>query len=321
MKEFLLKYKKHYIKLLIAILAFIVFLKLINIKNYSFILKSLSNPLFWLSCLMLLFVQIIKAFRFQLLISEYDIKISFLRNLLIHLMVPVLGLLTPLKFGEGAKLIMINQKKKKVGFCFILEKLMDLGFLFILGVIGVYRYTIFINSIYLLIPIIIAAIIGLIYFDRIFNLLFQRFLKSKMERNWFVSNLLLFAKPRHLITFACGILIWVITINVAYKFSLIAGAEFQNITFFEFAPVYASSILVGLFSGIPGGIGSREAAISLLFFQVFKIKIVSGGVFSILNLFGNYLTFIFLGIMSYSIYKYKFINSRKKKICLEKYKT
>lgn len=312
MKDFHLKYKKHYVKIIFAILILIIFLKLAKIKDFSFIINSLSNHLFWLSCTLLIFAQIIKAVRFQLLISEYNIKIPFIKNLLIHFIVPIVGLLTPSKLGEVTKVILINKEKKKVGFCFILEKLIDLEILLILAVIGIYRFTISINSIFLVIPIVIVAIIALINFDRIFNFLFRRFIKTKLEKKWFITNLGLFLKPKHITILVLGVLVWIFTIYAAYNLSLITGIEFKEIKYFDFCSVYASAILVGIISGLPGGIGSRETAISLLFFQIFKIDIKIGGIFSILVLFTTYITFSVVGIISYFIFNSIYQPSRFK---------
>ena len=303
MKKSLLKYKKHYLKLIFAIVILFIFLKIAKIKDYSIILNSLNDKLFWFACILLVIVQIVKAIRFHILISEYKIRISFFKNLIIHFIVPILGLLTPSKLGEGAKLIMINQKKDKVGFCFILEKLIDLLVLFVLGFIGMYNFTIFISSIYIIIIVIIVIIIWLIYFDRIFNFLFKKFLKNKLEKNWFLLNFKLFLKPKYIITLLLGILVWALNIYAAYNFSLIAGFK---ISFINFAPIFASSILVGLISGFPGGIGSREATIGFLFFRIFKIDLKTGGIFSILNLFGNYFTFTIIGLLGYITLKLMF---------------
>jgi uncharacterized membrane protein YbhN (UPF0104 family) len=173
----------------------------------------------------------------------------------------------------------------------------------ILGLIGIYRFTIFINSIYLIILFFIAVVVGLIYFDRIFNLFFQRLLKKRLEKNWFVSNLKLFIKPKHLLTLALSILVWVCTISAAYCYALIAGFD---IPLWDFAPIVASSIIVATVSGLPGGIGSRETTVGLLFYQVFGIELQRGGMFSLLNLFGNYLTFILMGLVSYSIFRRRY---------------
>lgn len=295
--------KKYYLRFLIALAVLVIFLKWVNIKDYSLIHKSLGYPVFWYACFLLFFVQIIKTLRFHVLISEYGVRVPILKNVLIHCTVPILGLLTPSKLGEGAKLLMIGEKKEKAGFCFILEKLADLAILFVLGLIGVFRYTIFVNSIYLTIPLIILGIVGLVYFDRIYNLLFQRLLKHRLEKNWFLTNLKLFIKPKHISLVVLSILVWVCNIYAAYKFARIAGFE---ISFFDFAPIFASSIIVGLVSGLPGGIGSRETAVGLLFYQIFNIELEQGGIFSLLNLFGNYFTFVVIGLLSYLIYKRKY---------------
>lgn len=300
MKENLTKHKNHYIKFIIAIVVLILFLKWAKIKDYSFILDSVSYPLFWYGCFLLVIVQVIKTFRFQLLISEYDVRVPFVKNLLIHFTIPILGATTPSHLGETAKLFMIGEKKEKLGFCFILEKLSDLTILCILTLVGIFRYTIFINSIYLIVLFFLMLILGLIFFDRIFNLLFQRLMKRRLEKNWFLTNLRLFIKPKHLLTFVTSILVWGCTIYAAYNFALVAGFE---ISFWSFAPIVASSIIVGLVSGLPGGIGSRETAVGLLFYQVFRIELEMGGMYSLLNLFGNYLTFIIMGLVSYLIFR------------------
>lgn len=214
-----------------------------------------------------------------------------------------MGLMTPAKLGEGAKLLLIGDKKEKVGFCFILEKLNDLSVLILLGTIGLYRYSIVFKSIYFVFFIIFVAIIVLAFFDKIFNFIFKNYFSRSLEKNWFINNLKLFAKPKHLFALSLGIAVWALTIFAAYMFSLTTGAGFNTLSFVEFAPVYASCVVVGVVSGLPGGIGPREAAISLLFFQIFKIDIESGGIFSLLNLFGNYFIYIIIGIIGYAVFK------------------
>jgi uncharacterized protein (TIRG00374 family) len=297
------KNKKYYLRFLIALAVLAIFLKWVKIKDYSLILESLGYFKFWYACILLVVVQIIKTLRFHILVSEYGVRVPIFKNILIHCTVPILGSLTPSKLGEGAKLLMVGEKKEKAGFCFILEKLADLTILFVLGLIGVFRYTIFVNAIYLTIPLIIAGVLGLIYFDRIFNLLFQRLLKHRLEKNWFLTNLKLFVKPKHISLVVLSVLVWFCNIYAAYEFSRIAGFE---ISFFDFAPIFASSIFVGLLSGLPGGIGSRETALGLLFYQVFRIELEQGGLFSLLNLFGNYFTFSLIGFIAYIIYKRKY---------------
>jgi hypothetical protein len=139
MKLNLLTYKKHYVKLLIAIAVLIIFLKWAKIKDYSLVLKSLRYSLFWLGCSLLVVVQVIKTLRFHLLISEHDVRVPLFKNLLIHCTIPILGALTPSHIGETVKLFMIGEQKVKVGFCYILERLLDLAILMILGLI--WRYS------------------------------------------------------------------------------------------------------------------------------------------------------------------------------------
>lgn len=303
MINFFIKNKKHFIRLAIALLFLIIFLKWAKIEDYSFIYKAFYSIEFWIGCLFLILVQVVKALRFQMLVSEYNVQVNFTKNLIIHFIVPILGLLTPSKLGEGMKLVLIKDQKEKVGFCFLLEKLMDMLILFLLGAIGLYFYAIFISSIYFVIPIVIVGIICLIYFDKIFNFLFQKLSPNKLEKNWFQKNLKNFLKPKHFLTMILGVFVWLLNIYAAYYFAFVAGGGFANLTFIEFAPLFASAIIVGLISGFPGGIGSREATITFLFFQVFQIDVETGGVFSILNLFGNYLTFAVIGLISYLVFK------------------
>jgi uncharacterized protein (TIRG00374 family) len=299
----LARYKNHYVKLLIAIVVLILFLKWAKIKDYSLILDSLGYARFWYGCLLLVFVQAIKTLRFHLMISEYDVRIPFGKNLLIHCTIPILGSVTPSHMGEAAKLFMIGEKKEKLGFCFILEKLSDLTILCVLALIGIFRFTILVDSIYLIVLFLLMVILGLIFFDRIFNVLFQRIMKRKLEKNWFLLNLRLFIKPKHLLTSISTILVWACTIFAAYNFALVVGFD---ISYWNFAPIIASSIIVGIVSGLPGGIGSRETTVGLLFSRVFRIELEKGGMFSLLNLFGNYLTFAVMGAISYSIFRRKY---------------
>lgn len=278
-------------------------MKWANIDDYSFIYKAIYSEKFWIGCLFLILVQVVKALRFQFLVAEYKVEVSYTKNLIIHCIVPILGLLTPSKLGEGMKLVLIRDQKEKVGFCFLLEKLMDMAVLFILGAVGLYNYAIFVESIYFIIPVVILGIICLIYFDKIFNFIFQKLSPNKLEKNWFQNNLKNFLKPRHLLTLLLSAFVWLLNIYAAYYYSLVAGEGFLNLTFFQFAPLFASAIIIGLLSGLPGGIGSREATITFLFFQVFLISVEVGGVFSILNLFGNYLTFAVIGLLSYIVFK------------------
>ena len=124
-----------------------------------------------------------------------------------------------------------------------------------------------------------------------------------MERNWFSNNIKLFIKPKQLFTLLLTVLIRFIDIQAAYYFALIAGFD---ISLFEFIPVISSAVIVGMLSGLPGGMGSREVAIGFLFTYIFNINIEITGVFSILNLFGTYLTFIIIGILGYIILKKKY---------------
>ena len=188
-----LKNKKYYVRLVIAVAILVVFLKWVKVKDYSLLLNSFKYSLFWYGCFLLVVVQLVKTLRFQILIRQYEVRVPFAKNFLIHCIVPILGLLTPSKLGEGAKTFMIEQRKEKVGFCFILEKLSDMAILCVLGLIGVFRFTIFVNSVYFLIPLLVIAAIGLVFFDRIYNLLFKRFMKHSLEKNWFLTNLRLFA--------------------------------------------------------------------------------------------------------------------------------
>lgn len=302
-------YKKHFIRLSIAVLLLFIFLKWAKIDDYSFIGAGFKSHFFWIGCFLLVFVQVVKTLRFQILISEYGVRVKFIRNFLIHLIVPIIGLITPSKLGEGMKLILIEDKKEKVGFCFILEKLNDMVILILIGTFGIIKYAIFFDSIYIFVGLLLIGVVALIFFDKIFNFLLQKMFKKKLEKNWFLNNLKLFFKPRHFFAFFLGIVIWVITIFSAFMFSKVIGLGFDNLSYLDFTPLYALSIIVGILSGLPGGIGSREATISLLFFKIFFIDIEIGASFSILNLFGNYLTFALIGLVSYLIFMF---NNKKK---------
>lgn len=304
------KYRKYYLKLIFALLVLIIFMKWVKIDDYSFIWKCFYNAKFWFGCALLVLAQVVKTFRFHILVSEYALKVGFFKLLLIHFIVPILGLVTPSKLGEGTKVLLVKEKKEKVFFCLILEKMMDMGLIVLLALVGIYRYTLFVNSLFLLFPLFIIILFVLINFDRIFNyFLYRRVFRNKLAKNWFLSNLSIFFQLKHLFTFILGVVIWTMNIYAAYLFSLVASQEFTKIPFMDFAPIFASSIIVGLLSGLPGGIGSREAAISYLLFHVFNIDIVDGGVFAILNLFGNYLTFAIIGVTGYLIYKTMYRNS------------
>jgi len=278
------------------ILPFLISLGILGVLLYNTDLQQVvetiqnANSMLILAALVMTFlVMIFRILRWRLFLDAYKLKIKLIDVASSFLASQFLANFTPARVGEASRPYFLK-KKYKVSFFnllppVIVERFLDLITLLILSVLFFIFYSRFVSGILqavLLLTFILLIILILIVLKksvamRFISLFFRlfSFIKalrkmkpkiSKMVSNFFLGvQTLKFARlgPITLITF----LTWIFESAILY-FSVLALIPGYDFNFMYAIGFISLSMLGGVISSLPGGIGSVEAILFAFFLLI-----------------------------------------------------
>ncbi|HWP93824.1 MAG TPA: lysylphosphatidylglycerol synthase transmembrane domain-containing protein [Thermodesulfobacteriota bacterium] len=288
--------KANLFRLLLGLIVFLVFLKWINILDAVKYLSGLNLVSFSLGCLMMALSHVIRAIRFHYLAGELSVLIEFRKNVLVHFIVSILGMITPGKLGEGGKVYLFQNNKKELTFCFILEKLADLSVLIVFAGLGSLLFKDYIKDTVVFFVILLVVFVSLFKIDKILNLVLRR---NIFEDKWFQTNLKRVSYNGFISLTLTTLVTWSLTVFAFYLYAASAGVYLTPLFVMQLIGISTSA---GIISGSPGGIGVKEFIITHLLSSYVGIGNSRAGIIALINTFGTYLTFSVIALCSYYLY-------------------
>ena len=271
-------------KVLVALLLFMFFLTWVDVFT-AFQTVSVSWSWFFFGLILLIASQFLKAVRFGMLSNKAGIVRPYFTHFLIHNIVTSFGLVTPGKLGEGGKLFYYKDADKRaLGVCYVLEKLSD-SVVFVLFSLFLLTALNFEFLIFVILGLLIIFIFGIVFLNPLITTFFPQF-DIRILRIFSIGNFLNLGGQ--------ALLIWLVVFFMQYLFAFAVGLE---VPFFLFAQIMAASSLLGILSGLPGGVGSRELTLTFLFTTLLAADKVTIGAFAVANLFGQYTV---LGVLAFA---------------------
>jgi len=245
-------------------------------------------------------VQVVKAWRFRELAIVLNRPVPFFRCLLAHLIVPILGFITPGKLGEGAKIFYLNASRKELGFLFIVERIQDLLMLLIIAGMGFAFSDFYIISYLVLAGVVLGGIVLFLKLDWFLNQFTRRFLKKQFfSENWFMERSRELLKPRFFLASSLTVLVWFVTFGSSFCFARAVGI---SLAYPKIALVFSWAVIMGLLSSLPGGVGVREGGITVFMDTIYSIPRATGAALAAVNLAVHYIVLSITGVLGYTVF-------------------
>ena len=268
---------KKYLRLPGIIILCVILLK-IDFAKTILVLAKLKVFLF--ICVILLNIPLIllKSFRWNQLLEKQSIHYNKLNSFLIYLSSIYLGIITPGRVGEFIKALYLRSDKEislsKGMSSVLLDRLFDIYFLIILGIIGVWKFGILRELSNISVILIVIVILGPILMlnkqlmESLFGLLYKFVLikrdKGKLEEKFedFYNGINQLINPNLLFSGVLTCLAYMIFFIQCYFIVIAMGIsiDFATITLFM-----SISSLISLIPISICGLGTRDATLIYLF--------------------------------------------------------
>jgi uncharacterized protein (TIRG00374 family) len=264
------------------------------------ILKSADVRWILAGATCIVFVQFLKAWRFIELGRVLNQPVPVLRCVLAHVIVPILGFITPGKLGEGFKIMYLKASKKELGFVFIVERLQDMLMLLAVAAFGFAFSDLYILTYLVMAGIVLAGIIVLMKLEWMLNLVTRKlFQKEYFTKNWFMQRLRKVFSPRILNASLLTVAVWGVTFTSSFCFARSVGID---LPYAKIAFVFAWAVILGLLSSLPGGVGVREGGITVLMHTLYAVPKPLGTALAAINLGMHYIVLSILAAAGYFLY-------------------
>jgi len=274
-------YLKHVIRI-IGIVLFIMILARINLSQaFEIILDSNPVLVFFYVIVSVLVIFSIRAYKWKYLLNSQSIKISFFETLSLFFSSFFFASVTPGRLGEFIRIYYIKEKGHSTGKAAVsmfIDRIQDIVFLTILGILG----ALVLSSAFIDLAIIGSICLGVFIFlsvcffiskklrKMIYNSLF--IILSGSLKKYFKTNIddfFLDLKMTKSSVIAISSLLTVFAWSVFYlAFYLIAITMSIPISFFYVIICLSITSLVTLLPISISGVGTRDAAMILVFSQI-----------------------------------------------------
>jgi glycosyltransferase 2 family protein len=290
------------------VIGIILFLFIISRINLSIFLKHLPQ-INWLivslTFILMFFNLLIKNWRWQLMLKKHHINYSFGKSLLIYSSGIYFGALTPGRIGELGRLYYLkkdNHPTTESLTTLFLDKILDLAFVFIIGVFSLAYFHQYLKIEYRYVFVILFFLIAFLAANRLIPFLLptvnQKILKLKQQVKDNFSEYRLI----DLINFSIlTALSWLIYFYIAYLLTLAVGI--YNISFIYSSLVMNLTSLISLLPISIMGLGTRES-LFIFFYQLKNQPAELSLTVSMIILLVN-LSTIFLGFIAWLLLKFK----------------
>jgi len=246
-------------------------------------------------------VQVIKAWRFRELGLVLNRPIPFYRCLLAHMIVPILGFITPGKLGEGTKIFYLKSSKRDLGFLFIVERIQDMLMLLAVAGLGFAFSDLHFITYAVLAAVVGGGIIVFLKLDWFLNKVTTIFMKKQyFSENWFMERSRELLNLRFLFASSLTVLVWAVTFGSSLCFARSIGI---SLTYPKIALVFSWAVIMGLVSSLPGGVGVREGGITVLLDTLYSVPRSLGSALAAINLAVHYIVLSLTAAIGYLIYK------------------
>lgn len=302
---------KKLVKYLVVIIALALLVRWVGILDTIGQLKDISPKYTAMAVLLYILAQLVKAHRLGHVVKTLKHTIDWWKNIVGHFIAPVIGRLTPGKLGEAGKIFFVGADRKTAAFAHIIERALDALLLVILGSLLLFQLTIF-ASMYLIFAIVLFGVIIVAWHaDKFVNWVLVRFLKKEgLPKNWFSSHVRMLSPVSWVALSLDTLLVWLLMFGAFYFLAL--GMNMQ-ISFIALVAVMATSIIVGIVSGLPGGFGARELSTAFLLTQ-FGVSVEIAGLFAVTAIAFSLVVesvFALLGYLVYSLVWKKYSKGHK----------
>ena len=166
--------------------------------------------------------------------------------------------------------------------CFVLEKLVDCGILLLAGTYGLILFRKYTKLLFLAALIFVAGAIFLLNIEKILNFVLKR---DILHDKW-LRQVIIKVSPINWILFLLGsLIIWFIGILAQY---MIASSLSFTIPILLLIRISALTVIAGLLSGLPGGLGISQLTFTHLAVSYLDVSKELIGVFNIMVLLTAY---------------------------------
>lgn len=272
----------HYIKKYSYLLGIFIFILILTKVNFNQLWQNIKGmkPLYLITALALGFpTLIIKSFCWNYIKRQQGIKYKLKDSFLMYVSSLFISGFTPGRIGEVARAFYLKKDGYSMGKSLvgvIIDRLTDFIFLLVVIVVGsLFFITIFQKQITILILVIIITIVLSMVFLKIglvkwfFKTLFNKFIPEQYQKSWklsfqdFMNDLKIYKLKNYIIIFAITIFSWLFYYIQTY--ALGKGANIEGIPFLYFTVAITITGFITLIPISVAGIGTREAALILLF--------------------------------------------------------
>ena len=251
------------------------------------------------SCIVM--VQLVKAWRFRELGRVMQLPVPVGRCILAHLIVPILGFITPGKLGEGFKIVFLQASKKELGFLFLIERIQDL--LMLLAVAGLgFAFSDFYVITYLVMAGVVAAgILAFLRLEWLMNAVTRRLLKREyFTDKWFLEHSKKLLTRRFVAPCMLTVAVWGVTFLSSFCFARSVGI---GLSYPKIALVFSWAVIMGLLSSLPGGVGVREGGITVLLETLYAVPRPLGAAVAAINLGMHYIVLGIAALGGYLVHR------------------
>ncbi len=278
----------------------------INPRSFIYVMEKINPYYILLSFLIVNLGVILRVFKWYILLE--DVKFTELFPIQVSGM--AISNLTPGKIGEPVKALFLKyatgKSVSRLLPSILWERALDLIVMVLLSLIAVYFFSSKLSIGFLGMGLIGLLIIFMILFvenrrfgEKVFSLLKRIPLLKKLNIDVFYESKI--SKKRILASFLVTLVVWILDGSVFYLLLLGLGITLGPVDVLVISGLMTLSIIVGLASALPGGVGSADI-VFILFLSSFGIDKAIGGPIVLLGramlvgygLFLGYISFLYL---------------------------
>ena len=320
------------LRILLIILSITIMSALIYFSNFNKVVSALSRAnLFYIILGISIWpiAAFIRVYRWNYSLEKIGIKVKFSSLFKVYYAGEFISHITPAKTGEVLKNFMLKtSENKKVSSTLptiIYTRVMDAFAMIFISVLGLYFIFSYMPSMYLwfltviiFLSVLIISGFLIVKSDKIFRIILKR-LKSifsfiKIFRpksrnieifiNNFLKSFIIFRDGKtFLLIFPISVFIWISEgVILFFAFNSI-GVTLPILATIVIIPIASLS---GVFSFLPGGIGSSEMAMMIFFNSLFKITYAEVIAAALIFRFLSFWIYMFAGAIFFASIKHKY---------------
>jgi len=232
----------------------------------------------------------LRGLRFYSLIYRHNLYVNVSKCIYTTYASSLLSLVTPGRIGDAGKLVFFNKRKKLIP-SIIIEKLLDLSILLVTSSIGLFLFSEYVSIFFIIILLATIIILFASKIDIVLNFIMKR---TVLNKGWLIDGVKEFTIKTWSVALFYTIGIWFSGILAQYFLSDSLGIHIPLLLLVQVSSI---SNMVGLLSGMPGGIGSTQFTFVFLMLQQISVSKEALGVFLAIFIILLYASTIVMGIL------------------------